>query len=468
MRSGGIFGNFVSLGTGEVVARVVAFVATTYLTRTLGPEGFGILGFAAALCGYAALAVRAGFDDVGARDVARQPERTAEIAAGATLVRLLLAAGAMLIVLLVAAMLPKAPVVRLVVVLTGLSFFSLALDAGWIYKGLGRNARVGAALVAGQVLYVAIVVATVRGPEDIIKVPLAQVAGELGAAALLLVPLLRRGIRPDIREGITILRASGFVTLTRLLRTLIFTFDVVLIGLWLGEHQVGLYAAAYRFCFLVLAVAAGLHVAYLPAFARTTGAQERRRLAGRAVELSSALSIPMVVGGSLLAGRILQTTFGPAYGEAAAAFRLLLLSIAFIFQYGMIHNLLLVLGRTRIETQIVALAAGLNVGLNFLAIPQFGLVGAAFTTALAEGVIVVLGLLVLSHAGVRPSFRSVTRPAIAAGVMAVGLLAAGPEWPLSVSLFGGAALYAGTLVVLRAVPADVVAAFAPPQATDPR
>lgn len=458
--SGGILGSFVSLGSSEIAARGVAFLATTYLTRALGPDGFGILGLATALCGYFAVAVRSGFDDVGARDVARRPDRVAEIAAGATLVRLVLAAIAMLLVTLVAALLPKPPVVRLVVVLTGLSFFSLALDTSWLFKGLGRNVRVGVALVSGQMLYAAIVVSVVRGPEDLIRVPLAQVAGELVTAAVLLLPLLHGGVRPDIRGGIAMVRASGFLMLTRLLRTMIYTFGVVLIGLMLGEFELGLYSAAYRFCFLLLAVAAALHVAFLPAFARVQDPTEYRGLAIRAIELSAVVAVPFVVGGAWLAGPLLAAVFGAEYGAGAAPFRLLLLSIGFIFLHGTMHNLLLVLGRTRDETRIIAVAAFINGVISFLLIPRLGLVGAAFATALAEGFVVVLGLVVLARAGLRlPLWR--VFPAIgAAGAMVLALQLLGPDRSLPLQVGLGAVVYGAALLIMRGVPPDIVTAFA--------
>ncbi len=64
--SGKILGNILSLGSGEIIARVVALLGITYVARRLGPEEFGVIGFAAALFGYLALAVTAGFNDIGA------------------------------------------------------------------------------------------------------------------------------------------------------------------------------------------------------------------------------------------------------------------------------------------------------------------------------------------------------------------------------------------------------------------
>lgn len=450
-----VLGNFLALGSGEIAARLVAFFTTTYLARTLGPDGFGVIGFALALTAYLGLAIRAGFDEVGARDVARSPTRATEIALGATVVRLSLAILAMAAITLVAQVLPKPPLVRLVVVLTGLSFFSLALDTAWVYKGLGRTTVVGLALVVGQVGYLALVVATVHRPEDLAWVPLAQVGGELLTAGLLLAPLIRRKVRPDYSEGIAIVRRSGFVLLTRLLRTMIYTFDMLLIALWMGERELGLYAAAYRFCNLLLAVAAAMQMAFLPAFARITDRNEYHLMAVRSLRLSAVIAVPVVVGGSLLAAPLLALVFGASYAVGAAPFRLLLVSIGFIFLYGTIHNLLLALGRLRDGTRILAVAATVNVGLNLLLIPRYGLVGAATATVIAEGLVILLGYGMLARSGLRLPVSPVMPSLFAAGAMALVLQLAGVKEDLLVAIILGATVYAMTLWAVRGIPAEI-------------
>ena len=66
--------NFLALGSGIVVSKAVAFIGTAYLARRLGVYGFGVIGFATAVCSYFAIALRGGFGPMGTRQVARQPK----------------------------------------------------------------------------------------------------------------------------------------------------------------------------------------------------------------------------------------------------------------------------------------------------------------------------------------------------------------------------------------------------------
>ena len=118
-----IIGNILALGSSEIVARFFAFIATVYVARELGPAGFGILGFALAISLYFSLAVHAGFNDIGAREVARRPHEARSIAASVIPLRLVLALIALGAIGTLTLFLDKPVTVKLVMVLMGLSFF---------------------------------------------------------------------------------------------------------------------------------------------------------------------------------------------------------------------------------------------------------------------------------------------------------------------------------------------------------
>lgn len=447
-----LFGNILSLGTSEIVARGIAFFGIAFIARKLGPEGFGIIGFATAVYSYLALAVTAGFNDVGAREVASRPNKAADTAVNVIFVRFAVALIIFVAVGLVVWLFEIRKNTELVVLLMSLSLFALAIDTSWVYKGLERNHRVGIAVILGQVLFVGTLLLFVKDVNDVLVVPLAQFFGEMSAALLLLIPLLIPvgKISFNLREGWRILRSSGFLTVTRLLRAIIYSFDVVLIGFWLGEREVGLYTAPYRICFLFIAIAAAIHISYLPSITRAfaQGIEQAQAVAEGAINLGATIAAPMVVGGMIVAAPLLDFIFGNEYVEGAMAFRILLLSIGFIFIHAVNHNLLLVSNRTKTEMKIYIIAATINVGLNLIFIQRYGIVGAATVTALAEGLTLLMGLFVLYKAGIHLKvWRMIFPPLIASLLMGAVLFAIGSAQMLFVSLGVGVVSYLIFLVI---------------------
>ncbi len=67
--------NVLALSSGEFISSLISFAAIAYLAGTLGPEKFGILGFATAIVSFFSLFVDTGFADVGSRDVAPLTDR---------------------------------------------------------------------------------------------------------------------------------------------------------------------------------------------------------------------------------------------------------------------------------------------------------------------------------------------------------------------------------------------------------
>ena len=70
--------NFLSLGSGEVIARVIAAVATIYIARTLGVVSYGIVGFIAAMMLYFSAIIDMGIQYFGPHEIAKNDQRHAE------------------------------------------------------------------------------------------------------------------------------------------------------------------------------------------------------------------------------------------------------------------------------------------------------------------------------------------------------------------------------------------------------
>ena len=451
------FANILSLGSGAAVARVVGFFATAYLARALGPEGFGIIGYAAALTSYFAVGVQGGFPDAGIREVARHPAQAATIAASAIAVRLVVALAALASLAGVAALLPQSPTLKLVTVLTGLTFVTNAVDTSWVYIGLSRNYNVAVAFILGQLGYAAVVLLVVHSQADVLFVPVALFLGELVAALFLLVPLvLQSGFRIDIREGWALIRGTGSLTISRLLRTLVFNLDVVMIGFYLGEAPVGLYTSGYRICYMVMIVLGQIHAAFLPALAQAArrNAASARAIFQRSVDLTFIVVVPVAAGGAILATSLLTACFGPEYAGGAGSFRVLLAAFLLILISMSVHDGVLVYERTRAEVWVIAAAAALNAVLNIALIPRYALTGAAVSTLAAELLILFGGLRILDSVGIRLTLGGIVRPLIAAGVMGAIVNAVGSDRSVLLTIPAGAVSYIAALALLGGIPPD--------------
>lgn len=393
---------------------------------------------------YFGIALTAGFGDIAAREVARNRGAAASIASDVTAVKLLTALAGIAAAAALALVLEVSPLQRTVLILSSIGLVSLALDTTWAYRGLARNRTGGAALLLSQLAYLAGVLMLVRVPGDVVRVPLIQFAGDLAAAAILLALMFSDGFKaPSLARGFALLRKSGSVTVSRLLRALIVTFGVVLLGMIGSARDVGLYSAAYRVCMFVTMIAVATHVAFLPGLARASleGPERVSVVLTRSILLTSAAILPLVAGGLVLAEPLLSLVFGNEYVAAAPAFRLLLLSIGVLALHGTAHNVFVGLHRTGTEAVIFGVAAVFNLALNNALIPAYGSIGAASATLAAELLIFVASAGALRAAGVRSGWSRVVAPLVCAAAMGTAIRAALPYLSIWVLVPAGASVY---------------------------
>jgi O-antigen/teichoic acid export membrane protein len=453
-----VLDSIVSLGTSEILARAIGFFITTYLARTLGPESFGVVAFAIAFTGFMRMVINAGLAGLGAREVARRPHVASDIAASVTVIRLAFACALIAIISGVAVLLDKPASDKAVIILFSLVGVPVALHTGWVYRGLERNRPASLATVTEQIVCLVLTWLVVGGPGDIQRVPLVQLVGAFVAATMLAVPLFRgRAIVLNLREGFAILRGVGYFTSIRLMRVVVGSFDVLLLGFVAGARDVGLYSAAYRLCYLLNAISTAIEMSYMPVATRAEarGSAHATAVGDRSLELVSAIAMPLVVGGVVLASPLMLMAFGPEYAGGVPALRLLLVSAGLVFLCAPTQNLLLSYDRLRTGLVIAAVAAGSNVVLNLLLTPRYGIAAAATITVFSEGVTLLLGGIAAYLLGVRLRYAALLRPALAAAVMAAALYAVGHEYGLALSLFVGASVYAVVLAALGGIPSDV-------------
>jgi O-antigen/teichoic acid export membrane protein len=438
------------LTVGEFAARGIALLAVALLTRRLGPEGFGIVGFATAIAGYLAIAVNNGIGEVAARDVAMRPAESRDIYGAALAIRLGLGALAWIVIGVIAVLLPQPADTKLVVALTGLSFVSAAVDPSWAYKALGRPLASVGVLIAAQVLYATGVLFLVLDRSQVIRVPAVQFGAELAVAGLAGWLLAGRRLPHfDWRRGWSLLARARFLTASRIVRGLTVNFDMVLLGFTAATAQLGIYAASYRVLFLLMAVGLAIAGAFLPVLTRAASAEREvfRRTTSAAFTTALAVAVPLGFGGAAAAPDLLALLFGPAYVSGAAAFRLLMLAGACFIVHSALMYAFIASDRTRLLSGIHLAAAVLNVSLNLWGTPRYGIVAAGAATLAAEGV-TALATVVTIGRDPGLSARLPLAIGVAGFAMTAAVIALGPGLPLGIRIAAGAAVYFLALVVL--------------------
>jgi O-antigen/teichoic acid export membrane protein len=437
--------NFASLGTGEVVARLIAFISTVYLARTLGASAYGVIGFATALTLYLNRITDAGVElGLGVREVAAAPHTLGSLVPSLLTARLIIAALTIGLVAIASRLLLPQPEAS-VVSLYALTLVAVAISTRWVFLGQERARLVAVTRASGEALMVLLVLVLVRDTGDITRVPLAQFAGDALCAVVLLGVLASRGVslKPRLDRALLtpLARRSWPLVLGSWFGLMIYNADLIFLRIFQSAAAVGLYAAAYTLISFLVNLGTAYSMSLLPTLTRLRAdPAEQRGLYQTAIAHVFAVGLPIAVGGAMLAPKIISMFFGDAYAAAALPLQILFWAVPVALLRDVPIVALMSAGREDRILKLTAAAAGVNLVLNFLLIPRYGLAGAAVATVATEAARMVFSFLLVRSEGFEIlDVRRLWRPALAALSMATLLIVTGPDLLLVAVPLGGIA-----------------------------
>jgi O-antigen/teichoic acid export membrane protein len=260
----------------------------------------------------------------------------------------------------------------------------------------------------------------------------------------------------DLRAWSRLIRAGLPFGVISLALTIAFSIDTVMLSWTAPEQEVGWYNVAYGLARSLLFFFGGFSVAIVPslsrAFAHDGTAVERWY--HRSVKFIVLSSLPIAVGGMLLAFPIIGFLYTPEFLPSALALQILIWDVPLLMFTGFCGNMTTITGDERQAARIYTINAIANIGLNLYAIPRFGLIGAALVTVVTD----LIGALQF-HFLLRRRLRLpnigplLVRASIAAGLMGLAV-AALSHLHLFLTIGLGVAIYAVLALALRVLSDD--------------
>lgn len=199
----------------------------------------------------------------------------------------------------------------------------------------------------------------------------------------------------DIFSGVydkELLKFSYPLMFVTILGTLMHWMDIMMLGYFTDTQTVGLYHPAARTAGLlrtVLLAFMGIYAPLMSNFHRQGDFEKMSKLYKLVVRWIISLSLPLAII-LILYSKKIMLLFGGEYVHAANV--LMLLTTAAFIQtiFGGGGHTLTMTGFTKINLYNSIVVVGMNILLNIIWIPQFGMVGAAYATLVS---MVVLGLV---------------------------------------------------------------------------
>ena len=128
------------------------------------------------------------------------------------------------------------------------------------------------------------------------------------------------------------------------------------------------------------------------------------------------ISIPIGVGATLLADKIILLTFGNEYQSSIIAFQILIWSAVLIFMGTSFSDLLNSVNKQLVLAKIVGVSAILNILLNLILIPKYSYLGASVATVISVFLILLGVIIATSRIGYKIAVSKIASPILRATI----------------------------------------------------
>lgn len=377
----------------KVLRMGMGVLVGVWVARYLGPQQFGLFSYAVAFIGLFSWVAGLGLHNIVVRDIILNPNCKEETLGTAAVLQL--AGGVLAYGLTLAAIFLLRPddtlAKWLVAILGCTTLFRASEVAMYWFESQVQSKYTVWIQNSGFLIFTAVKVTLILTNAPLLAFAWSAMAEAALVALLFLVVLDIRGqrlsmLKVSLAKAKELLATSWPLLLTVIAMTLYMKIDLIMLGQMKGDESVGIYNSATRLSevwyFIPMVITASLFPSILDARKKNEAIyyQRLQRLYDLMVWLSVGLSIPM----TFLATPIVTFLYGPEYAEAAAVLVIHIWASVFVFlgvasaQWFMAEN------RQILIFQRALLGAITNVLFNYIFIPEFGVVGAAYGTVLAQ------------------------------------------------------------------------------------
>jgi len=366
----------------------------------LDKNGFGIIGFATAFVSYFILVVNFGFSTYGTMEIAKDPSKISKFVNNIFSIRILLAIFLSLILILYLFFSEHSTVTKYVILITGLNLFTNAFALNWIFQAVEKMQYIAIRQVLSGLLGLIGVVIFVHSENDLL------IAASILTLSTLLgniwfIPIYQKMFSkikfefsfPFWKE---LFRESFPLAFASIMIGIYYNLDMVMLGYMKPESDVGIYNAAYKVFLLGIIPFQLIFSAFFPQLSRV-GLR-----ANEEFKITIKNYAKFVLGSGIVSGiflfsfseRIILLVFGGSYLAAALPLSILAMNVIVVSLNVFLGNPMMAWGKLREYAIAIAFCAISNIILNFVLIPKYSYIGAAFATLLSE-VAVFIGLFYL-------------------------------------------------------------------------
>ena len=441
----------------EIFSKLTALGIQIIAARYLGGEGFGVFGFAFIATGVVLDFIDNGLKVFLIRSISRNPDLTDDYLRSIFALKWFLSFLSILIFCAVIVLFPLDHETLKVVAIIGVALVINGYTEMYlgVFRAFEQMPLVSKLMIFQRILFFGFGLLVLLTGYHVVEFSAAFLISSI--VSFFLARMQLKKPRHDLKKGFDwILIRKIFNDSLPICGVVFFSYiyfcvDSILLFLMVGKSGTGYYFAAFKIIESLALLLASVRGAFFPILSRTSSHKDDRfnRLWKEAARYLFILGLPISAGTAVLAPQLIGALYGPHYGITGPILQIMVIPFFLLILNEFIAYILLSADKTDKVLNIALTGAIFNIVFNLLAIPKWGLMGAAVVAGLTQLLLFVLFFQAINKYYGRTFFLPlVWKPALAAVGMSLILVQA--SWSIIPSIFAGVGVYFVLLLLLQA------------------
>lgn len=441
--------NIASRLAAKSAGYAMGFAGSVLLVRYLGVERLGQYQYVSTFASLVGFVASIGLPVVLTREAARDRASAGRLLGNVLVLQYGLSFLAFVVVALSGALLNPADV-ALPIAIIGIGIGLSAVGAPYTAMlSAFEKMHVSSAIdIVAAVLRFALILAAIQ-----LRLDVAGLVAILLVSTLVVLVLTKTGsdrycVRADRSYDPAVLKRLMAATvpfgLMILFAGVYYRIDILMLAKMQGDAAVGLYSVAYKLIDVLMITGASITGVLYPRMAAHAAGSPGalQRLVERSHRYMTALGIPAALVVTTAAPWIVELLFGREFAAAGPVLRILVWATALTFMYMPLVHALNATGREWHWIGVLVVNSIVNVTLNLVLIPAYGIQGAAVSTVVCELIALVMALVLVRPIGPVGRLVPIASVIPAALCMTPALWYLGERHPVAAAALAGAAYLA--------------------------
>jgi len=446
------------LFTGELSGRLIRFFIVVYAARVLGPAQYGVFSYALTLAAFLTIFSDIGISALLTRETAKDPGLRQRYFSTSFVLKLILIAVCAVLALVVVPLISNVSgITELMVFVIAIFAFDSLREFGFgMNRALERMEREALVKIVlnGSIAVLGFIF--LAAAPTAYAISFGYTIGTFIGLVLMAIFLFPYGKQIfsfcEVKLLLPIFKAAWPIGLLSVLGAVMINTDMVMLGWWSSETELGYYSTAQKIILLLYVIPALISSSLFPTFSRLAKTDNARfkTVLERGLTAAFALALPITLGGLAVAQSLITLFFGDEYSAAGTSFAILLSTVIIVFPSTLLSNALFAYNEQRQFLAFAATGAGANALFNLLLIPTYGIEGAAVATLLAQliaNVLIWVKMHKTNSFAVVPHLKVLLPASVAMAAVSFGLMSLGV--PVLITIAISALVYVALLVVFK-------------------